>query len=105
MKELEQYTNHDDEHLCRVTQYLYPLVWFGNDPAAKALLEAEASMSLASSSPYPNGPGREDQTNGTLAELHRVAAEKPHWGSPHLARGLGWNAQAVVAGLATSRTA
>jgi hypothetical protein len=103
VKELAQYTNYDDEHLCRFTQYLFPLVWLGNDPCAKALLEVQAAMSMASSNPYPTGPGREEQTSGSLAELHRIAAEKPGWGSPHLARGAGWNAQAVVAGLASSR--
>ena len=103
VKELEAYTNYDDEHLCRFTQYLFPLVWFANDPCAKAILEAQSAMSMASSNPYATGVGREDQASGSLAELHRIAAEKPNRGSPHLARGAGWNAQAVVGGLATSR--
>jgi len=102
VKELDQYTNHDGEHLCRFTQYLFPLVWLGNDPAAKAILEVQASMAMAGANPFPTGPNGE-AASGSLAELHRIAAEKPHWGSPHLARGLGWVTQAAVGGLAVTR--
>ena len=102
IKELEGYTNYDGEHLCRFTQYLFPLVWLGNDPVAKAILEAEASMSMASSNPFPIAPDG-DAASGSLAELHRIAAKEPGRGSPHLARGAGWGAQAVVGGLAVTR--
>jgi hypothetical protein len=102
IKELEGYSNYDDEHLCRFTQYLFPLVWLANDPVAKTLLEAQASVSMASSNPFPIAPDG-DAAFGSLAELHRVAAKEPGRGSPHLARGAGWNAQAVVGGLATTR--
>jgi hypothetical protein len=74
-KELDGYTNYDDEHLCRFTQYLFPLVWLGNDPVAKLILEAQASVSMASSNPFPTSAEGE-ATSGSLAELHAIAARK-----------------------------
>jgi hypothetical protein len=96
------YTNYDDEHLCRFTQRLFALVWLSNDSIAKKILEMQASISLAAANPFPSSPDG-DAVTGTVWELRKEIARQPHMGSYHLARGAGWNAQAILAGLATSK--